>query len=383
MFRKKILLVKFGFFSLLIICLGLFISLDISTADTDSPLPGNNQELIYDINNEQIIMFGGDLSGGTEADLKATWFFSSYNQTWRKLSGIISPEGRSQHRMAYNTLTGKILLFGGNSLTALAQFNDTWEFDPLTNQWTELHPTTAPSARAAHTMYYDSEFNEVILYAGAINFSTVSNEMWAYNFSTNNWYQLHPSGGPGAGYGHSFAYDEANKVGVFFGGRFTDGHLINDVWFFNRSSITWTKKYPIVKPMERYHLGMTFNPIDETFIVFGGDNENLPNRAMDDTWIYNPRTNTWAEVQSTLNPPARCKHKMVFDQHHNKAILFGGIGESFSVNYNDLWIFGPITMSWSQEFTVMAPLSIWLVLFNFTSIVIVIHLLKSRFKRWV
>jgi len=172
-----------------------------------------------------------------------------------------------------------------------------------------------------------------------------------------------------------------NKVGVFFGGRFNDGHLKNDVWFFNRSSTTWTKKYPTVKPMERYHLGMTSNPNDESFIIFGGDNEDIPNRAMDDTWIYNSQTNTWIEVYSTLTPPARCKHKLVFDQYHNKVILFGGIGESFSVTYNDLWIFDPDSMSWSQEFTVMAPLSIWLVLINFTSIVLVIHILKLKFKR--
>lgn len=362
-------------------CFGMFNTTDFITAIEDSPLPGYNQELIYDTNNNQIIMFGGELSGGTEADLKATWIFSSYNQTWRKLSGINSPEGRSLHRMAYNTLTGKILLFGGNSLVALAQFNDTWEFDPATNQWTELHPTTAPSARAAHTMYFDPESNEVILYAGAINFSSVSNELWAFNFTANNWYQLHPTGGPGAGYGHSFVYDDVNKVGVFFGGRFIDGHLKNDVWFFDRSSTTWSKKYPSVKPMERYHLGMTSNPNEETFIIFGGDNEDIPNRAMDDTWIYNSQTNTWIEVHSTLNPPARCKHKLVFDKYHNKVVLFGGIGESFSVTYNDLWIFDPDSMSWSQEFTVMAPLSVWLVLINFTSIVLVIHILKLKYRR--
>ena len=363
----------------LLFCIGGFIQGSLASADTSTPLPIFQHEMVYDTQNNQIIMFGGEIRDGTTADLEAIWLFKSQNQTWVKPSEANTPGGRESHRMVYNSLTGKVFLFGGISHTTGVQLNDTWEFDPATNQWTELHPINAPSARFAHGMYYDPEYNEVIFHAGVHNPTTVCDDMWAYNFTANNWYELHPSGGPVTGYGHSFVYDEINKVGVLFGGRFYS-QLKNDIWLFNRSSLTWSQKVPTTKPMERYHTGMVYNPNDNTFIMFGGDNELVTSRSMDDTWIYNYQSNVWTEVETSTSPPACCKHEMVFDQYLDRAILFGGIGVGFTVPYNELWYYDPITMTWSQEATITTavPNYLWIALLSFVSIVIISRLLKSK-----
>ncbi|MHA1737860.1 MAG: Kelch repeat-containing protein [Candidatus Heimdallarchaeota archaeon] len=379
MFLEKKLFKIFSsisFFLLIFIC-GV-IQTNFALADTDTPLPIYQHEMVYDTQNNQIIMFGGEIRDGTPTDLDTTWLFKSQNQTWIKPSGTNSPGSRFIHRMVYNSLTGKVFLFGGITYSAGVQVNDTWEFDPVTNQWTELHPINAPSVRAAHGMYYDPDYNEVIFFAGTESGHSVVDDMWAYNFTANNWYELHPSGGPGTGYGFSFVYDEINKVGVLFGGRF-NGVLRNDIWLFNRTTLCWIKKYPSTKPMERYHTGLVYNPNDNTFIMFGGDNELVASRSMDDTWVYNSHSNVWTEFETSTSPPACCKHEMVFDQYLDRAILFGGIGQSFTVPYNELWYYDPIAMTWSQNATTTeVPTYLSITLLSFVSVVIITRLSKSK-----
>ena len=382
-FNKNSIKLLIWCFFIILLGIGEYILINMADAETNTLLPRTGHKMVYDTINKQIIMFGGEVDGGSIADFKATLIFSSLNQTWTEISDINSPESRTHHSMVYNSLTGKVLLFGGSSTTEIAQFNDTWVFDTSTYEWTELYPENAPSGRSAHAMYYDSELNEVVLYGGSTPYS-VSNEMWIFNFTSNNWYQIFPSYGPGMRYGHSFVYNEREHTGVFFGGRYGNSGLQNDIWFFNRASSSWVMKYQTTKPMARYFAGMVYNPADENFIMFGGDNEDIPLRAMDDTWIYNAQSNEWSEVETSAYPPPRCKYAIIFDEHLGKVIAFGGLGESFSVMYNDLWIFDPNTKSWSQEFiasSASVSMPIWIILFNIICCIGVNHLRKFPTRR--
>lgn len=368
-----------------IICLSFFFLLglngiilaNITSMNSSTLLPRTNHQMVYDEINNQIILFGGEVSGGSLNDFEATWIFSSENKTWTKLSNIQSPRGRFNHRMVYNSLNGKVFLFGGISTTTYVQVNDTWEFDPETKEWTELHPLNSPSVRCAHGMYFDPVYNEIILYGGVNSPTSVSDEMWIYNYTTNNWYQIFPTNSPGAGYGHSFVYDEDQQIVVLFGGRIGNMYLKNDIVFFNRTSISWEKKYPASKPLARYYVGMVYNSEDENFVMFGGDNDETPTRALGDTWIYNSQSNTWLEIDSSVNPAPRSKHAMVYDKYLNKVILFGGIGENFNVIYDDLWIYDPISMTWSQEFTTESSITIWITITSLISVATISRAFKK------
>ena len=380
---SKIILVS-CFLLLIIIGISEYNLTQNALANTSTLLPRSDHQMVYDSKNNQIIMYGGEVSGGSLTDLESTLIFSSENKTWTKLSGLNSPGRRFHHRMVYNSITGKVFLYGGISLIAGTQVNDTWEFDPETNEWTELHPINSPPVMCSQGMYFDSEYNEVILYGGVISPTSVSNEMWAYNYSSSNWYQIYPSYSIGEGYGHSFAYDESKKVGVLFGGRLGNMYLKNDLITFNRTTNSWEKKYPVTKPLERYFTGFVFNSNDNSFIMFGGDNDETPTRALSDTWVYDTEANSWSEIETSENPPARCKHAMVFDQYLNKTIVFGGLGENFDTVYDDLWIYDPITMTWSQEFvsssesTVNSLIPIWIPILGLISIAYFINTMKRK-----
>ncbi len=366
----------------LFILIGSFMLTNFVAADTTStPSPRFESRMVYDIQNNQAILFGGGNSDGNSIELEMTWLFSSQNQSWMGLSSITSPGSRWAHSMIYNSLTGKILLFGGFSTVLSTRVNDMWEFDPTTNEWTELYPTVSPSARSAHGMYFDPVFNEIILFGGYLNGDTHTDDTWIYNCTANTWYQIYPPTHPSIRYGHTFAYDESLQVGVFYAGR--DISLNSDAWLFNRSSFTWTVQYSS-SPRIRYGTTIVYNPIDTNFIMFGGDNEQSPIRALDDTWVFDASSFIWTEIETTASPPPRSAHSTTFDRYLGKVLLFGGYGEDYTKVYGDFWNYDPTIMVWSQEFSsnsLGSPTLMWILLFGLVGIVGVTRLRKVPLVR--
>ncbi|HUT81063.1 MAG TPA: kelch repeat-containing protein [Candidatus Bathyarchaeia archaeon] len=370
---------RFLFVAVFMGLIGLNLSPFFVASTMDAPSARFGHVMVYDPQNSQIILFGGG-GDNSQGALETTWLYSSQSQSWTALSNISSPEARSNHRMVYNSISKKVILFGGKSLSTSYFINDTWEFDPATNEWSELHPAVSPSVRAAHGMYFDPVFNEIVLFGGA-GPVTHDSETWIYNCTANIWYQINPATHPEKRYGHSFVYDEELQVGVFFGGRYVD--LMSDTWFFNRSSLTWAKQETSPKPIRRYHTGLVYNPSETTFIMFGGDNEETPGRSLDDTWIFNSSSSDWLEIEPSLSPPPRDRYALVFDLYLNRALLFGGYG-SYSTLIGDFWLYDANTMTWSQGYTIESSTvtnSLWILLFSLGSIVGVTHLIKILLRQ--
>ena len=70
------------------------------------------------------------------------------------------PAPRDYHAMAYDSVRGVTVLFGG---TQGAPLGDTWEWDGTS--WA-LRSTTGPSPRYEHAMAYDSARARVVLFGG-------------------------------------------------------------------------------------------------------------------------------------------------------------------------------------------------------------------------
>jgi N-acetylneuraminic acid mutarotase len=316
------------------------------SALTKYPAARFGHDMVYDSKNNQTILFGGDNSGFTLDNLKTTWIYSSFSQTWIEISDSSSPCARINHQMVYSSISDKVILFGGMETSGHTKLDDTWEFDPITNEWTELHPTVSPSARHSQAMYFDPVLNVVVLFGGYLENDQLSSETWIYNCTADIWNQIYPVTHPTTRYGHVFRYDGEQHIGFFFGGRHVG--LMDETWFFNLSSITWTQKTPVIKPIRRYWFDMVYNTFAKNFILFGGDNEETSLRALDDTWIFSSSVAMWTNIEPTINPPPRNNHAMVFDTYLNKTLLFGGYGENYKEIYGDLWMFDSTDMNWNQ-----------------------------------
>ena len=71
---------------------------------------------------------------------------------WTQKTPSPKPSGRYRHGIAY--IGGdQVLLFGGK-LSGSDYNNETWDYDLSANTWTNKNPSSAPSARYTHTKTY-------------------------------------------------------------------------------------------------------------------------------------------------------------------------------------------------------------------------------------
>jgi PKD repeat protein len=88
------------------------------------------------------------------------------------------------------------------------------------------------------------------------------------------------------------------------------------------------------------------------FVLFGGrcfDPARCTYQGMlDDTWLYNPASNSWMKATPATRPSARNQGQMYYDAANGVVVLYGGIGAGGTV-LNDLWTFDVATLSWTQQ----------------------------------
>ena len=94
--------------------------------------------------------------------------------------------------MVYDPSTGQMIMFGG--WRCPPALNDTWAYDPVANTWTNLDPSgTLPEARYGRRMAYDSSSRRVIMFGGSVaDGSKFFDDTWAYDPAANTWTELSP-----------------------------------------------------------------------------------------------------------------------------------------------------------------------------------------------
>src|SRR6267143_4891698 len=315
---------------------------------------------------------------------------------WTNLNAASAPSARSGYAIAYDSLRNRVLVFGGWT-TGFQSLNDTWSYDPVTNQWTNLNPAVHPNAMAGEAqMVYDSAVDRLILYGGSDvpfsqnrtweydpaanvwrdlnsrgpipshDFSMVfdpvadrtvlfgggdraphfwadgSNATWAYDYNTNRWTDRNPATSPQRRWGHSAAYDAATDLVVLFGGCVTVPWEIckdaNDLWVYDYQTNTWTERVQTSRPSPRLWAPMAYDPTANRMILFGG---STIQGAAGDTWVYDYVGDTWTNQTPTTSPDPRARGGMVFDSLGSGVVLFGGSGAATFLNDTWRYTFGP------------------------------------------
>jgi len=280
--------------------------------------------LVYDSENKKTILFGGLAASGVNYD--DTWVFDSNTMNWTQMHPNNSPSGRYGHKMVFDPVTNKIILFGGSAGTNYLA--DTWTYDYVTNNWTAVTPTNSPSARRYHTMVYDSTNNIVLMHGGFPNRA----DTWSYNTTSNEWINMNIIGGPGLREGAYYSFDQDNGKFILFGSWTGD----YDTWAYDYKSNTWSDLDPTNEPAKRrsYGSNMFYNPIMKQSIFYGGISLNTP---LDDIWSFDYNNNSWYQINSTNTPGGKWQQGMAYDSDLHFTILFGGIGGGNTRSY-ETWI---------------------------------------------
>jgi hypothetical protein len=224
--------------------------------------------------------------------------------------------------MVYDPVHHKVILFGGRTGFPPAgdSMGDMWSYDPASNAWTKLNPTSLPTAREAMGMVWVSSWNRVLLFGGHNGGvpGVFFDETWAYNPETNQWSNLNPSGSKPAGrFGGSMI--DAPDIGkvVLFGGLIPNPLFpdLNDTWAYDHISNGWANVNPTNPPPPRQAAAIAYDGASDRIVIFGGHRGLDPGTWLNDTWAlslvgppvigYSPGALTLSATTGWVNPDSK------------------------------------------------------------------------------
>ena len=329
---------------------------------TTSPPARQGAMFAYDAYNGYAALFGGHGGAGCTygspcpMEFNDTWLWYGPSGQWVQASlasgsnggggsggggsggNATSPPGRGTSTMTFDAADNESVLFGGCALTcdAAHTFGDTWAF--AHGNWTELHPSTSPSARWNPRMAYDPSTGSIILFGGTPDGSSLLNDTWSFHNGT--WSQVVTSTAPSPRMSVALAYDAHDGYLLLFGGDAGNGAYLNDTWEFNGTQ--WIQLHPSTAPAPRKTAGIAYDPSVHAVVLFGGYGSS---GYLSDTWTYSG--GVWTQVASGGNstgyPSARAWPSMAWDGQ--EVLLFGGATSGSPAGSNDTWAYSNATVN--------------------------------------
>ncbi len=276
--------------------------------------------MAYDAARARIVLFGGfsHVEGGPYENKADTWEFDG--AAWQVRRPLLSPPGRQDAVLAYDTRRQRVVLFGGRD--DAGNLNDTWAYDGVT--WRLINAASSPPARTWATLVGDAHAGHVLL-AGGEGAAGVLDDTWALIDDT--WTELAPL--PAGRAGHMAAYDARRERVVLFGGTASGGGASGDTW--EHDGTTWSETTPAASPPARYIGAMAFDASRGRTVLFGGGAH-----FVNDYWEYDGLS--WMPRLTANQPAPRELHSMAYDAANQRVVMFGGIrtGTPFSA---DTWTF--------------------------------------------
>jgi len=275
-----------------------------------SPSARQHHTMAYDSVRHVVVLFGG------EGPLGDTWEWDG--NTWMQIA-VTGPSARDESAMVFDSARGVVVLFGGGDHNNPQAMGETWEY-PVGGAWVRRAnssgpgATTGPSPRVRHAMAYDSIRGKTVLFGGL----DASGPGGALVAQADTWewdgtaWTLRASTGPAARTSHAMAYDSARGQTVLFGG-FGDV-VYGDTWEWDGAA--WTQK-ATTGPSARYDHAMAYaGGCPRTMLFAGYDSSG----RVGNNWEWDGTV--WTPL--TTGPGARNGHKMAYDSFRRRFVLFGG-----------------------------------------------------------
>jgi hypothetical protein len=251
-----------------------------------------------------------------------------------------SPSPRGYHQMAYDSESGLVILFGGQTgdwRDPSSWNHETWSFNPRSEKWKEMSPETSPGGYGGGDMAYDSKADRIILSVLADELPTL--ETWAYDTNSDTWTRL--ADGPRDMVGQRIVYDsESDRIIMFGGFDMTKYQFVDETWAYDYNTDTWTNMRPSGNPHGRNYHGMAYDPKTDRIVVWGGDIQGPAKKEL--VWTYDYNTNAWQKLRYENGPTNRDYIDLVYDHNTDKFIVYGG----FSYGNDETWVYDMNTNTW-------------------------------------
>lgn len=261
------------------------------------------------------------------------------NRNWSLVSSPDSPPGRTGHAMAAAG-DGRIYLFSGGT-GQIPPPDDTWVLDPATAKWKRLFPQTSPPPRWGSVMARGGDGN---LYLFGRAPRSIFTDTWMLCINAGKWVQLQPPVSPLV-VDHAMATGGDGRI-YLFGGRPLRGainSILADTWVFDPASATWIQLELREYPPARFSHAMTTGA-DGNIYLYGGQGADCED--LGDMWVFDPAKQQWKEITPPKpSPPNRSGHAMATGGDGRIYLLGGSISSHL---LDDLWSFDPKRSNWIE-----------------------------------
>jgi hypothetical protein len=289
--------------------------------------------MVFDTTRNRVVMFGGRQASsdrdGRETYLNDTWAYQ--NDNWTRIDSAQNPDARQFPAMAYDRARDKVILYGGNILSAdektFPPFEDTWEL--AGDQWTKV--ATGPKV-AKPIIGYDAGSNLTLMLG--LNETGTTNLMYRFDPVAHAWVAMTPTAFPTCINDGHMVYRERTGRLTFFGGVCsTNTPQAEEVWEWDNAGNKWTKL--TTSPFPRLAgQAVSYDPLRNDVIAFGGT-AALGSTVASETNIL--RAVTWRQAFTLSRPNPRSQAGFQTDPATNTLWLYGGLDERSSSYYGDLW----------------------------------------------
>lgn len=320
--------------TLVAICLTHIVNANYWTQKSD--FPGTKREFPFSFS----IGTKGYVGGGMDSlnnFLNDFWEYNPATDLWTQKANFAG--GQIQNASGFSALNKGYVVFGlvaDNSAIGYYFTNDLWEYDPVTDAWTQK--SSIPTiGRQGATAFSSSNVGFAGFGMDWTN-ATVYNDLWKYEPMTDVWSQK--ANMPGAARVGAVGFTIGNNIYVGTGNS-APANYLNDFWEYDIASDTWSQKA---------NLGI---PRTQSAAFSIGNSGYLGTGQFGFAWLsdfnqYDPSTDTWtAQTFSGIS-----RDQTAFFSIGNKGYL--GLG-SFFYNYyhnlNDFWEWTPSITTSVEEFT--------------------------------
>ena len=247
---------------------------ELTPFEGPAPAPRFTPAGVYDEAGGQMVMWSGQGS----AFLNDVWAFDLTDQTWTDLSPDVAPNIRYGVAAVFNPVARSLVTFAG--FTDQGRFDDTWTFDVEQNAWSDVTPDMGPMQRCLHTASYDAGTHRMLIYGGQR--SGPLDDLWSFDLNEGEWTELSSSTtAPEGRYFAASVYDETNDRLLVFGGNRGSAGLSNEVWSYSASTNNWGLESPSGTPPEaRQGAVAVYVESEDRVIVFGGQGST----HLNDVW---------------------------------------------------------------------------------------------------
>ncbi len=205
-----------------------------------------------------------------------------------------------------------------------------------------------PSKRVYHSMLYDPITERVIVFGGQTYYQWGMDlqDVWAYDSSSIRWEYI---GELEAGEIYAAAYDERHDKAIML-------NLKGETWAYSFQSLQWEEKKPPITPAVRYGHRMVYEAHTGRIILFGGfKGGGLDEPMFNSTWVYEYETDTWTMMEPELLPSGRIYHGMVYHPIAQRTLVWGGRPYE---DQNDvtLWAYDSYSNTWESRQSANGPI---------------------------